>query len=230
MGDGDSDTSPALTRVACDSHAGPARATILWKPPSRHTQPQSPSTDTVAKRLKRWTRNPLDSARRGSNPLGVAFYPMMLDMNSLSPVGWSSLTFKPVICRLRSAAKEKQGAGWPVYPAGVFALCPIAQLLASIFFTAKCDQDGGLRVARMDMKCATCNEAHLVGIAGRFLSATWAYKRWPPCPLRFVRAKEAGTFLQNKRRRVSGTWCRAARLNEAQLKDCCGGRTHALAD
>ena len=31
------------------------------------------STDTVSERLRRWTRNPLGSARRGSNPLGVAF-------------------------------------------------------------------------------------------------------------------------------------------------------------
>ena len=28
--------------------------------------------DTVSERLRRWTRNPLGSARRGSNPLGVA--------------------------------------------------------------------------------------------------------------------------------------------------------------
>ena len=31
------------------------------------------NTDTVSERLRRWTRNPLGSARRGSNPLGVAF-------------------------------------------------------------------------------------------------------------------------------------------------------------
>ena len=29
------------------------------------------TTDTVSERLRRWTRNPLGSARRGSNPLGV---------------------------------------------------------------------------------------------------------------------------------------------------------------
>ena len=29
--------------------------------------------DTVSEWLRRWTRNPLGSARRGSNPLGVAF-------------------------------------------------------------------------------------------------------------------------------------------------------------
>ena len=34
-----------------------------WPPPSTH--------DTVSERLRRWTRNPLGSARRGSNPLGV---------------------------------------------------------------------------------------------------------------------------------------------------------------
>ncbi len=28
--------------------------------------------DTVSERSRRWTRNPLGSARRGSNPLGVA--------------------------------------------------------------------------------------------------------------------------------------------------------------
>ena len=30
------------------------------------------SNDTVSERLRRWTRNPLGSARRGSNPLAVA--------------------------------------------------------------------------------------------------------------------------------------------------------------
>ena len=31
-------------------------------------------TDTVSERLRRWTRNPLGSARRGSNLLGVDFH------------------------------------------------------------------------------------------------------------------------------------------------------------
>ena len=30
--------------------------------------------DTASERLRRWTRNPLGSARRGSNPLGVDFF------------------------------------------------------------------------------------------------------------------------------------------------------------
>ena len=33
----------------------------------RHLQAE----DTVSERLRRWTQNPLGSARRGSNPLGV---------------------------------------------------------------------------------------------------------------------------------------------------------------
>ena len=32
------------------------------------------SVDTVSEWLRRWTRNPLGSARRGSNPLGVGFF------------------------------------------------------------------------------------------------------------------------------------------------------------
>ena len=34
----------------------------------------SVTEDTVSEWLRRWTRNPLGSARRGSNPLGVAFW------------------------------------------------------------------------------------------------------------------------------------------------------------
>jgi hypothetical protein len=32
------------------------------------------SHDMVSQRLKGWIRNPMDSARRGLNPLGVAFF------------------------------------------------------------------------------------------------------------------------------------------------------------
>ena len=38
--------------------------------------------DTVSKRLRRWTRNPLGSARRGSNPLAVVSVPPELDLAS----------------------------------------------------------------------------------------------------------------------------------------------------
>ena len=43
-------------------------------PPGRQ-QDAGQSHDTVSERLRRWTRNPLGSARRGSNPLAVAFVP-----------------------------------------------------------------------------------------------------------------------------------------------------------
>ena len=36
------------------------------------------SHDTVSERLRRWTRNPLGSARRGSNPLGVVLLLFLL--------------------------------------------------------------------------------------------------------------------------------------------------------
>ena len=36
-----------------------------------NTQSEILHQDTVSERLRRWTRNPLGSARRGSNPLGV---------------------------------------------------------------------------------------------------------------------------------------------------------------
>ena len=37
------------------------------------TRDRSKSHDTVSEWLRRWTRNPLGSAREGSNPFGVVF-------------------------------------------------------------------------------------------------------------------------------------------------------------
>jgi hypothetical protein len=59
--------------------------------------------DTVSERLRRWTRNPLGSARRGSNPLGVVLWLLVVDgfaagvlckwprqsSNLQSPVPWA---------------------------------------------------------------------------------------------------------------------------------------------
>ena len=39
--------------------------------------------DTVSEWLRRWTRNPLGSARRGSNPLGVG-------VSLFAELGWQS--------------------------------------------------------------------------------------------------------------------------------------------
>ena len=55
----------------------PARTPSAASPPtslslSRCQSAAHVNTDTVSERLRRWTRNPLGSARRGSNPLGVA--------------------------------------------------------------------------------------------------------------------------------------------------------------
>ena len=45
-----------------------------------------PLKDTVSEWLRRWTRNPLGSARRGSNPLGVvkAIY-ITFNLSSFNP-------------------------------------------------------------------------------------------------------------------------------------------------
>jgi hypothetical protein len=61
--------------------AGPTSPTHLFctlpRPasgcPHCEQKARSLSQDTVSEWLRRWTRNPLGSARRGSNPLGVAF-------------------------------------------------------------------------------------------------------------------------------------------------------------
>ena len=50
-----------------------------------------PGTDTVSERLRRWTRNPLGSARRGSNPLGVALSENSVFVDKECPVNvWPS--------------------------------------------------------------------------------------------------------------------------------------------
>ena len=41
--------------------------------PTIHVYSKHTAEDTVSERLRSWTRNPMGSARRGSNPLGVEF-------------------------------------------------------------------------------------------------------------------------------------------------------------
>ena len=62
---------PDEVRVHLLNRSGRRAATILAL--ARMLQGlRSLVRDTVSERLRRWTRNPLGSARRGSNPLGVA--------------------------------------------------------------------------------------------------------------------------------------------------------------
>ena len=61
---------------------GPCQQPIYIRAQARHLGPDADTLespmykltehDTVSEWLRRWTRNPLGSARRGSNPLGVA--------------------------------------------------------------------------------------------------------------------------------------------------------------
>ena len=60
------------------------------------------SHDTVSERLRRWTRNPLGSARRGSNPLGVVLLlflllPMLLLLLLLSVISEAKLFHEFII-------------------------------------------------------------------------------------------------------------------------------------
>ena len=59
---------------ACRADARETRVAIIL-PPEARRRCARPRHDTVSERLRRWTRNPLGSARRGSNPLAVAFVP-----------------------------------------------------------------------------------------------------------------------------------------------------------
>ena len=66
--------SNQLSYETSDTAARAERNVRVDLPRDRIVGGQSPSKhDTVSERLRRWTRNPLGSARRGSNPLGVDF-------------------------------------------------------------------------------------------------------------------------------------------------------------
>ena len=57
-----------------------------WPPAVPESLTRRPGfQDSVSERLRRWTRNPLGSARRGSNPLAVAFPPIPQYSSSLWP-------------------------------------------------------------------------------------------------------------------------------------------------
>ena len=61
---------------------GATRQVTAWQPQGSaaarrlYQAKRASRNDTVSERLRRWTRNPLGSARRGSNPLGVALTPL----------------------------------------------------------------------------------------------------------------------------------------------------------
>ena len=63
------------------------------------------SCDSVSERVRRWTRNPLGSARRGSNPLAVVFRLASLDFSFVS------MPFLSVVGRNRYA-KSHAAQSW----------------------------------------------------------------------------------------------------------------------
>ena len=62
----------------------------------RHKQQNLPTEDSVSEWLRRWTRNPLGSARRGSNPLAV-----------------DCSAFCLLVTRLRIPKSEDPDSAWP---------------------------------------------------------------------------------------------------------------------
>ena len=73
--------------------------------------------DSVSERLRRWTRNPLGSARRGSNPLAVDFRRIPISRISLEPqnlnaVGNNLKTYPfssvPILFRSQISEKSNQ--------------------------------------------------------------------------------------------------------------------------
>ena len=58
-------TQPSIVKLTYQNH-------ILTYPPTAN------HTDTVAEWLRRWTRNPLGSARVGSNPTGVGIFTILI--------------------------------------------------------------------------------------------------------------------------------------------------------
>jgi hypothetical protein len=83
---------PAGVRIPSGSNfIEPSEHVVLRAPTHASSCPCSPpieldlvSTDTVSERLRRWTRNPLGSARRGSNPLGVEFHILTLQGETIA--------------------------------------------------------------------------------------------------------------------------------------------------
>jgi hypothetical protein len=76
--------------------------------------PPAGHADTVSEWLRRWTRNPLGFARRGSNPLGVVF---AISRCSVSNVGVSSLTGRAALLAQwleRAAVNRKVTGSIPV--------------------------------------------------------------------------------------------------------------------
>ena len=58
------------------------------------------ANDTVSEQLRRWTRNPLGSARRGSNPLGV----------DLLPPRWEQCACLQLQCNAMESRRQFPGA------------------------------------------------------------------------------------------------------------------------
>ena len=77
--------------------------------------------DTVSERLRRWTRNPLGSARRGSNPLGVVSSRGTRGLFLVSAICSATSPFCVPACDKRSRLKMLSQAlfSWGTWCSGI---------------------------------------------------------------------------------------------------------------
>ena len=72
-------TSPAHCEQAQTQIANTKKKEAIDIQRREQEKEKNAAEDTVSERLRSWTRNPMGSARRGSNPLGVEliqYYPL----------------------------------------------------------------------------------------------------------------------------------------------------------
>ena len=78
------------------------------------------AVDTVPERLRGWTRNPLGSARRGSNPLGVVCKIVVTPADCIGVADNCCLTSVPqtnVKCHIQyTLLKKRGGTSWAHTP------------------------------------------------------------------------------------------------------------------
>ena len=110
------------------SSSGPCQSShiILW--PAKHLIPCCPSDDSVSERLRRWTRNPLGSARRGSNPLAVA-----LASSSGEVASVATATKGIALCCTASHI--------PLYPCNIHIALRIKSPYRLVVRTSRCGRD-----------------------------------------------------------------------------------------
>ena len=93
-------TDDCVVQLTSDSSGATTEVTVLVQ----STAPQSSSSqyDSVSEWLRRWTRNPLGSARAGSNPAAVAIVLSYCQERVSEYVKTPTVGLEPTTIRLRA--------------------------------------------------------------------------------------------------------------------------------